>query len=44
MGSKAKNSMTSLGVIGPPQAEQGSVSGIFEPERESINAANSNAV
>jgi len=36
--------MTSLGVIGPPQAEQGSVSGIFEPESKSINAANSDAV
>ena len=39
MGSKAKNSMTSLGVIGPPQAEQGSVSGIFESERESFSGS-----
>ena len=36
--------MTSLGVIGPPQSEQHSVSGILEPERESIYAPNANAV
>jgi hypothetical protein len=36
--------MMSLGVIGPPQSEQGSISGIFESESEPINTANSDTV